>query len=246
MLKKVSKNTVAAQVITQLTDLIRGGSLRPGDRLPSEREMSEQLGVSRPPIREALRAIEYAGIIETRYGDGIYVKSDIFPTGTDPLFSSLLNQYTLEEMIEMRKIIELASVKLAIERATDDDVEAIREAQRRGGASLGDMDRFIEYDFAFHSSIAETSRNSLLFKSVKTMRTLMSEFNHELLVRRSYRENVNDQHALICDALERRDTAAAVAAMDSHLMNVVDQAMGRRDSAGGGSAAKSPAKKRRR
>jgi DNA-binding FadR family transcriptional regulator len=148
-------------------------------------------------------------------------------------------------MIEMRKIIELASVKLAIERATDDDVEAIREVQRQGGASLGNMDRFIEFEFSFHSSIAETSRNSLLFKSVKTMRTLMSEFNHELLVHRPYRVSVNSQHARICDALERRDTEAAVAAMDCHLMNIATQAKSGPASAKSASAAKSPGKKRR-
>ena len=225
MLKRVSKNTVAAQVISQLTDLVKDGSINPGDRLPSERDMAEELGVSRPPLREALRALEYAGIIETRYGDGIYVKSSVFPTESTPLFSSLLNQYSLEEMIEMRKIVEIAAVKLAIQRATTEDLEMLQSIFNRAKLHVDQMEPFIECDLAFHSSIAEIARNSLLSNSVQTMRKVMSEFNHELLDRRDYRLMVLKQHDEIRDAIFRRDSEQAVAAMDVHLDNVVNMAL---------------------
>lgn len=225
MLKKVSKNTVAAQVINQLTDLIRGGSLKPGDRLPSEREMAEQLGVSRPPLRESLRALEYAGIIETRYGDGIYVKSDEFPIDSNPMFSNLLNQFTLEEMIEMRKIVEKAAVRFAIERAEEDDFDALKKIQDKTRKSIGDKEKFIECDFAFHSAIAEAAGNSMLYKTVQTMRKLMAEFNHELLGSKTYRTNVSTQHGIILDAIMKRDATAALEAMDKHLDNVVNLAI---------------------
>lgn len=232
MLKKVSKNTVATQVINQLTDLIRSGQLQPGDRLPSEREMSEQLGVSRPPLRESLRALEYAGVIETRYGDGIYVKSTDFPTGANPLFSNILNQYSLEEMIEMRQIVEKAAIELAVERATGEDIEAIREIQANSKKALNNKEEFVECDFAFHSALAEAARNSLLFKTVKTMRKMMAEFNRDLLDSRTFRANVVRQHAAILEALEMRNTMQAVAAMDSHLDNVVNQSLLKRSKDG--------------
>ncbi len=225
MLKKVSKNTVAAQVINQLTELIRDGSLRPGDRLPSEREMAEQLGVSRPPLRESLRALEYAGIIETKYGDGIYVKSNVFPSDIDPTFSNLLNHYTLEEMVEMRKVVERAAVRFAMERGTSEDLDVLREINVKTHKSVGNKEKFIECDFAFHSYIAEMARNSLLFKTVKTMRKLMSEFNRELLDSRTFRVNVDKQHHLIFDAMEKKNVEAALTAMDKHLDNVVNLAM---------------------
>lgn len=232
MLKKVNKNTVATQVINQLTELIRSGELRPGGRLPSEREMAEQLGVSRPPLREALRALEYAGIIETRYGDGIYVKSTDFPTEANPLFSNILNQYSLEEMIEMRQIVEKAAIELAVERATEEDMDAIRAIQAESKRALNNTENFVECDFAFHSAVAEAARNSMLFKTVKTMRKMMAEFNRDLLDSRTFRANVLRQHQAILDALEGRNSVEAVAAMDKHLDNVVSQSLLKRSKDG--------------
>lgn len=225
MLKKVSKNTVAAQVINQLTDLVKGGSVKLGERLPSEREMAEQLGVSRPPLREALRALEYAGIIETRYGDGIYVKSNVFPSEATPLFSTLLNQYTLEELIEMRRIVETAAVRMAIQRATTEDLDMLQSIHNKAQRCIEVIDKFIDCDLAFHCSIAEVARNSILLDTVQTMRKLMSEFNHELLGNRNYRLSVLEQHSNICDAIFRRDVDMAVAAMDAHLGNVINMAL---------------------
>ncbi|MDR1613416.1 MAG: FadR family transcriptional regulator [Planctomycetota bacterium] len=225
MLKKVSKKTIASQVINQLTDLIRNGKLQPGDRLPPEREMAEQLGVSRPPLRESLRALEYAGVIETRYGDGIYVKSADFPMESG--FSTFLNQYTLEEMIEMRKVVEKAAVRFASERASGEDLETLREIQERTKASVDDMERFIECDFAFHSAIAEAARNSMLFETMKTMRRLMAEFNRELLQSRAFRAGVARQHDVVLNAVTKGDAEMAVEAMDRHLDNVVDLARDR-------------------
>lgn len=228
MLKKVTKNSVAAQVIDQLTELIKSGSLQPGDRLPSERRMAEELGVSRPPLRESLRALEYAGIIQTRYGDGVYVKSTEFPLEANPLFSRLLNQYSLEEMIEMRKVIETAAVGLAAERATDEDLDALQAIHENSIAYINNMEKFIECDFAFHSAIAEIARNSMLFQSIETMREMMGEFNRELLGSRTYRTDVTGHHAVICGALSARDAGAAVEAMEVHLGNVVNMALGQK------------------
>lgn len=223
MLKRISKNTVAAQVINQLTDLIRNGHLKPGDKLPSERIMAEELGVSRPPLRESLRALEYAGVIETRYGDGIYVKSTDFPNASNPLISRLLNQYSLEEMIEMRKIIETAVVRLAVERASEEDVETLREIQKKTGECMNDIAKFSECDFTFHSAIAEATRNSLLYSTVQTMRKMMHEFNEELLNDEQLRQEVWQQHGVIFDSIEKRNAAQAVKAMNKHLDNVLNQ-----------------------
>ncbi len=225
MLKKVSKNTVAAQVIEQISALIRSGSIKPGDKLPSEREMAEQLGVSRPPLREAIRVLEYAGIVETRYGDGIYVKNAEMPLESNPVFSRLLHQYSLKEMIEMRKVVELAAVRFAAERATDEDIETLRGIQRRTEDAVGDMEAFVECDFLFHSSIAEATGNSMLFRTVQTMRKMMGQFNRELLSSEDYRLGVCRQHAAILACIARRESAKAAAALEKHLDNVVNMAM---------------------
>ena len=221
MLRRISKNTVAAQVINQLTDLIRGGKLNPGDRLPPEREMAEQLGVSRPPIRESLRALEYAGVLETRYGDGVYVRSVSSLNGGQPELVDILNRYTLEEMVEMRKVVEAATAGFAAERATSEDLDRLADIHRGARVGLDDMEAFVESDFAFHSAIAEATGNSLFCKTVQAVRTLMGEFNRELLNNRDARETVWNQHGEILDALTRRMGKSAEAAMERHLANVV-------------------------
>ncbi len=221
MLKKISKNTVASQVINQITDLIRSGKLQPGDRLPSERDMAEQLGVSRPPLREALRVLEYVGVTETHYGEGIYVKSAEFPLESSPLFSRIIDTYTLEDMIEMRKIVETAAVRLAVERAGDDDIDQLQAIHERSLASLDDVDAFVETDFSFHRAIAETTGNTMLFNTVDTMRKLISEFNRELLQSREYRKTVCRHHEAILNRIGDRNAQKASQAMERHLDNVV-------------------------
>lgn len=221
MFKKISKKTIAAQVITQLTELIRNGRLKPGDRMPSEREMAEELGVSRPPLRESLRALEYAGVIETRYGDGIYVKSAEFPLDNSLFFSRLLNHYSLEEMVEIRKIMEAAAVRFAIERSTDEDVASLDEILKRALKNIDDVEAFIAGDFDFHRTIVELTRNSLLLSTFHTMHTLMDEFNFELLGGREFRGNVLRSHAAILNGIRARDAGRAIAAMEDHLDNVL-------------------------
>lgn len=225
MLKKISKNTVATQVINQLIHLIRSGAVKEGDRLPSEREMAEQLGVSRPPIRESLRVLEYAGVIETRYGDGIYVKNADFPPDGSLLFSRILHQYTLEDLIEMRKVLEAASVRFAVGRANDEDLDNLQGIQTEMLDSLDNMEKFIECDFAFHSAIAESTRNSMLYQTIQTMRKMMGEFNRDLLQRRSYRQLVCRHHQAILDGILHRNVEAALQAMDAHLNNVVSMSV---------------------
>lgn len=225
MLKKVSKNTVAAQVINQLTALIRDGKIKPGEKLPSEREMAAQLGVSRPPLREAIRVLEYTDILETRYGQGIYVKNTEIPMESDSVFSRLISQYTIEELIEMRQVVELATVRLATERATAEDLEHLKAIQKRTEKSVGDMEAFIACDFEFHSAIAEATGNAMMLKTVQMVRWLMEQFNRELLLKEDFQIGVCKQHAEVLENLSKRDPGSAVAAMEKHLDNVVNLAL---------------------
>lgn len=224
MLKKISKHTVAAQVIEQLTELIRDGSLKPGDKLPSEKSMAEQLGVSRPPLRESLRALEYAGVIETRYGDGIYIKSTDISALGNVIISRLLNRSCLAEVIELRTILESGMVELAANRAGDDDLEALRAIQSKSRTDMSNIEQFVDGDFAFHCAIAEATRNSMLFDTVRALQTVMGEFNQELLNNQDRREEAHRQHETIFAAIAGHNAKAAVQAMKEHLGNVLHMA----------------------
>ena len=125
MFDKVVKSTVPGQVIEQIKELLVKGELKRGDRLPPERQLADMLGVSRPSLREALRALEYAGMLETRVGEGIFVADGDSIMMNNLLMLHLIKQYALEEMIEVRKVLETSNVRFAVLRARDEDLAAL-------------------------------------------------------------------------------------------------------------------------
>lgn len=221
MFDKVVKSTVPGQVVDQIKHLLANGALSVGDRLPPERQMSEQLGVSRPSLREALRVLEYAGVLAPFPGGGMRVTdgSEILPNSLQ--MTHLVKQFALHEMIEARKIIEAATVRLAIERASSEDIESIAKYHHAAYAILENKQAFVEADSIFHRALAEASGNGILVTMLQTMSSMMCDVNSELLSTLEGRKIVMDHHQLILDALARRDVPAGLQAMDDHLSNVV-------------------------
>ncbi|MDL2272782.1 FadR family transcriptional regulator [Desulfovibrio sp. OttesenSCG-928-I05] len=221
MFGKVVKKTVADQVIDQIKSLLSGGDLRPGSQLPPERQLAEMLGVSRPSLREALRALEYAGVLETRVGEGVFVSDGSCMLSNNLQMSHLLQQYALEEMIEVRKVLETASIKLAVERASDEDIACIRKVHEESKAELHSREGFAHSDYAFHQAIVEAAHNSIFVVMLQTMRQMMSDFNIELLATVKGRRAVIQNHEEVLEALASRESKAAAKALESHLDNVV-------------------------
>ena len=184
MFDKVVKSTVPGQVIEQIKELLVKGELKRGDRLPPERQLADMLGVSRPSLREALRALEYAGMLETRVGEGIFVR-------------------------------------FAVLRARDEDLAALKEILEQSRGQIANKAAFIKSDYAFHQAIAVASGNSILATMLQTMRTMMSDFNSQLLTSQEGRQQVYAHHKKIVEAILNRDEKAAQDAMFLHLENVV-------------------------
>lgn len=221
MFDKIVKNTVTNQVIEQVKGLLSDGVLQPGDRLPAERQMAEQLGVSRPSLREALRALEYAGVLSSLPNGGVCVADGSAALENNLQTAHLLKQFALEEMIEARKVVEAAAVRFAVERATDEGLEGVSRAHEESLIVLDNKEAFVLADYAFHRAIAESGGNGVMVALMQTMRAMMSHFNIELLSTLEGREEVSRHHARILDALLRRDMAVALVVMDEHLENVV-------------------------
>ena len=215
MFDKVVKSTVPGQVIEQIKELLVKGELKRGDRLPPERQLADMLGVSRPSLREALRALEYAGMLETRVGEGIFVADG------DSIMMHLIKQYALEEMIEVRKVLETSNVRFAVLRARDEDLAALKEILEQSRGQIANKAAFIKSDYAFHQAIAVASGNSILATMLQTMRTMMSDFNSQLLTSQEGRQQVYAHHKKIVEAILNRDEKAAQDAMFLHLENVV-------------------------
>lgn len=213
------------EIAAQITQLMAGGELKPGDRLLSERELAERLEVSRPSVREALQSLEMLGFVEIRRGGGTFVRDTNADGVIRPLAMFLaIEKSSLLDMFEVRRTFETATARLAAERASPEDVgrigEALEKMKERFGAR--DSERGQEADVEFHYAIAEATRNALL---VRLFRTISDEFGRAVAAarRRLLEADRNtprklvEQHRRIYRAIRDHEPDAAARAMLTHL-----------------------------
>lgn len=220
MFGKITKHSVTEQVISQIKDLLDQGKLKSGEKLPSERQMSSMLGVSRPSLREALKALVYSGILKNRVGEGMFVGDEQSIIENKLQISFMVKKYALEEFIESRRIIESATIHFSILRATKEQQENIRRIYTHSCSQLDDMAKFIKSDYAFHRAIADSSGNALLTSILQTLRSAMTTFNFEFLDSYEGRKTVLSHHEEILLALEARDEIKAQNTMTRHLEHI--------------------------
>lgn len=221
MFSPIKTTKVYEQVIDQIKDMIDKGTLKKGDKLPSERDLVEQLKVSRTSIREALRSLEVIGLIECRQGEGNYIKTNF----QDNLFEPLSIMFMLEgsnpdAIWELRKTMEVEASGLAAKRITGEQLKELKEITEKFMNSE-DEDISAEVDKEFHYKIAECSGNVLIFNILKTVSTLVDHFIKDarklILVHEGNREILFSQHNEIYLSIERRSSVDARKAMREHL-----------------------------
>jgi DNA-binding FadR family transcriptional regulator len=164
-------------IVEQLREFFLNGDLKPGDKLPSERELARRFNVSRTSIRDALRMLELRGAIDIRRGGGSYIKSTEFPLSTEELSSVITKaeSHLVYEMLELRRALEAESAYLAAQRATSTDLENIRKALEKMAASKNDVESGLEADLNFHLSIVRATHNSLFIELIQTMSEHMED-----------------------------------------------------------------------
>lgn len=210
-------------VADQLSQLMRGGSLQPGDRLPSERDLASQFGVSRPTVREAMIALEIAGMVEIRSGSGVYVMDS--SVGSVPGLLKGEDPGPLE-ILEARRVIEGETAALAAQRIDPDTLNGL-EAQMELIASPDTSAEDKEAaDERFHQLIAFAGGNSALQSSVMWLWDLrqgseISQKFHTKLRQEGSTPVVRD-HEIILDAIRKGDPKAARQGMHQHLQRVLD------------------------
>ncbi|GAA0125928.1 FadR/GntR family transcriptional regulator [Clostridium sp. CTA-19] len=227
MFSPIKNTRVYEKVIEQIKEMIITGTFKKGDKLPSEREMAESLQVSRTSIREALRELEIMGLIESRQGEGNFIKNSFENTLLKPLSTIfLLKESNSDEILELRNIIERGSVVLAAERITD---EELAEMELLFDESLkSDLkDTLVDVDIDFHYKIAQASKNFLILSILNAISFLIEAFIKD--IRRNVitkEENINmliQQHRDILSALKNHDPVVAEKAMLDHLQYVNTQ-----------------------
>lgn len=212
----VKKDSIVIELTKRLMDYIFSGSIKPGDKLPAERVLSEALGVGRSAIREATKALTVLGILEVRQGDGTYVKKTDSSLLTQSIeWGLLLGERTTLDLIEARKEIEISIVRLAARRYEPHQLEELKAILDRMDTS--DLTDFIENDVAFHFKVAEMSKNSVLKDILVSIQSLLRTWI-KLVIESAGSSNFSYRdHLAVYEALARRDEQAAAAAMEKHM-----------------------------
>jgi GntR family transcriptional repressor for pyruvate dehydrogenase complex len=210
-----------AQVVTHVRNLIERGELRPGDRLPAERDLATQIGVSRPTVRAGLRALSAIGVVQSRHGSGTFIPDGPPSLGTDALsFLAALHGFTREEMYEARRILEVGAAALAAERATPDQIATLAEEVAGMFATMQDPQLFLVHDINFHRSVAAASGNPIVASLVEMVSALYYESRRETAVRASARDlrDAAEMHRRIYQAIRAQDAETARQTMQAHLV----------------------------
>lgn len=219
VLEPVKRPRLSNEIVSQLQRLFTDGVLKPGDRLPPERELAEKLGVSRNSLREAIRALEVLGVVEVRHGDGTFVKSVDMTTFLSPVFSVLLEKkYFLIEVLEFRRILEPPICRLAAERATDEDLAHLHEILDQQDERIREGQPAIDEDMLFHRSIAMATHNDVMRSTVELISSLLREFREVWASSRPARST--EAHRKVLDAIEAGDGDGAARAMEEHIYQV--------------------------
>jgi len=230
--KKVSAEKLSQAVTHQIEELILRGILRPGERLPAERELSERLGVSRPSLREAIAELQDKGLLTSKAGAGIYV-ADVLGNAFSPALVRLFSSHdeAVFDYVSFRRDMEGLAGERAAKFGSDTDLKVIQTIFDKMEIAHKRRDPSDEarLDADFHLSIIEASHNVIMLHMMRSMYELLREgvfYNRQMMFKqRATRDGLLDQHRAINTAIQARDPAAARAAVEYHL-SYVEQTLG--------------------
>ena len=208
----------AGRVVDHVRRLIEGGRLGPGDRLPAERDLAVEIGVSRPSLRSGLRTLNAMGVVVSRQGAGTFVADGPPRLEEGPLrFLAALHGFTRDDMFEARRVLEMASAALAAERATADQVAAMAEEVTSMFAALDDPPEFLVHDIQFHRAVAAGSGNPVLATLIDTLAELVFETRRLTVERARDLKQSAGMHRRVYQAIRARDPERAREEMGQHL-----------------------------
>lgn len=205
---KLTRKGLTSQAAQAIYDTISSGELKPGEKLPSEIELSEQLGVGRPTVREALSMLIGLGLIE-RGGYNCVVADTSSHAVRSSMVPMFLKDWETRELFEARKLIEYDLVMLATEKATPEDIQSLRDINEKLKKNDLSSQEYWNYDVEFHSQIAQISGNSVMQSISEIVRDMFKRYEKQVKeLHEIYTVTYNDHKDLI-DAIESKDAARA-------------------------------------
>jgi GntR family transcriptional repressor for pyruvate dehydrogenase complex len=224
-LKPLRRTSLTAQVVKHLRDYIYGAGLKPGDRLPTEVELAARLGVSRPTVRQGLKALEVAGLLSSQPRDGIRVRAFAFSQAAELLADHFhLNKASIYDLLEARCTVEYAAVPLVVRRISTEKLAELRriETDFEEALDAGNYARATALDELLHVRFLEATGNQVLTTFVTLLQSFFHHPKHtEWLEERNFGPDVRratiDEHRAFLDAMEARNVATTQAILAQHL-----------------------------
>lgn len=219
MLSPLKKSRLYEEIVRQLQELIRNGTLKPGDKLPPERELAQELNVSRTAIREALRSLESMGFIESRVGNGTFIRQITLNNIMEPYAEIIAQDRKLiMELIDVRLLLEVEIARLAAERIDEGKIPAIDSALAQMRREIDSGEIGIGGDNAFHAALAAAAGNSAMMRILDMCADLLSTTRQATLRIPGQSAKSLMDHAEIAGAVKRGDRENAARLMREHLL----------------------------
>lgn len=219
--KEITPVRLYESAIEQIMDLVKKSELKPGDKLPPERKLAEKLSISRGSLREAFRVLESKGLIKSKAGGGRFIREVKKETLIDTENVILnLEKSSILELLEAREIFEVKIVKLAAQRATSEDIELIEKALSRMNKVEISEDNKTELDTDFHLAIASASHNFVFINIIRLHLDLLKATREKTWKIPGRREEQQEEHQAILQAIKEHDAKKAGEAMLEHLRKI--------------------------
>lgn len=214
-----NQHSIVADVLGQLLTYLVSKKIRPGEKLPSERALSEQLGLGRSAVREAVKALHLLGIVDVRQGDGTYLRStdsDVLPQILE--WGLLLGQRRTEDLVDAREVLEVYVARRAAGHPTPEGLDRMDQclAAMEHAKRIDNADAFARADVEFHLAIAEMADNTVISDVLRSIRTLLHVWVRKVLAAEGPLDTI-EQHREIADAIRAGDVEASGASMHSHI-----------------------------
>lgn len=221
MSEEIRREIIAEKVVYGMIDYIRQNDIKPGEKLPPEREMAKIFSVGRPAIREALRALYMLNIVDIRHGDGIYLSHLKQNQLVNPFEIYMdLGEITADHLFEARIVLEVEIIGLAAKRITDKQIANLEKCIKEAYEFLDDGKRAQEIDTKIHSIICDAANNPILKSTMMSIKELINKSREITGGYRELREITLISYKKIFEALKMRDVEQCKKNMRDHLLNV--------------------------
>ena len=217
----INRAPIGDEIVEQLAKFILNEHLKPGDKLPAERDLMARLSVGRSTLREAIKTLSAVGVLEVKQGSGTFVGYGNMSILAKPLaWGLLLGQDSIESVIESRIVIEVALAGWAAERATEAEVVSIGQILENMAESQSRMDAYIEDDLAFHFAIAKAAHNPMFSQILTLIQQVLRVWMKVTYLESKGATDSMDLHRKIYEAIRDRNVQAAREYMETHTSGV--------------------------